>query len=339
MTKNWKTALAGLAALAGRCGLGSNRRTLAAGLVALALAVWAVRGCRAGNGSAEVEEIRPEIGDIRETVSTTGEVEPQNRLEIKPPISGRIEEILVREGDMVKVGQTLAWMSSTERAALLDAALTRGAEQVAYWKDVYKATPLIAPIDAEVIVRAFEPGQTVTASDAILVLSDRLIVSAQVDETDIGGVKVGQDAIVSLDAYPEVKVRSRVSHISYESTVQNNVTIYEVDILPDSIPAVFRSGMSAVVEIVTQSKDGVLRLPVAAVRKGRRKSTVTVLEDGRQVSRNVETGASDEKYVEIVSGLGEKDTVVVKKERKSPRKNAGTQGTNPFMPQRPGGRR
>lgn len=317
-----------------------NRKIAAiGGLAALILVVWAVRGCRSGGGVAEVEEIHPEIGDIREVVSTTGTVEPQNRLQIKPPIGGRIEEILVREGDKVKAGQTLAWMSSTERAALLDAALTRGPEQVDYWKDAYKATPLIAPIDAEVIVRAFEPGQTVTASDAVLVLSDRLIVSAQVDETDIGGVKDGQDAVVSLDAYPEVKVKSKVSHISYESTVVNNVTIYQVDILPDSIPAVFRSGMSAIVEIVTQQKNNVLRLPVTAVTRGRRKSTVTILERGRQASRKVETGASDEKYIEIVSGLGENDTVVVKKEKKVLRKGAGAQGTNPFMPQRPGGRR
>ncbi|MBU0693324.1 MAG: hypothetical protein KKC11_01440 [Candidatus Omnitrophica bacterium] len=42
------------------------------------------------------QEINPEIGDIRLTISTTGVVEPQNRLEIKPSISGRIEEILVR---------------------------------------------------------------------------------------------------------------------------------------------------------------------------------------------------------------------------------------------------
>jgi macrolide-specific efflux system membrane fusion protein len=312
----------------------NSRKIAIGGFAALVLVAAAVRGCRSGGGAPAFEEIRPEVGDIRETVSTTGTVEPQNRLQIKPPIGGRIEEILVREGDMVKTGQTLAWMSSTERAALLDAALTRGPEQVAYWKDAYKATPLIAPIDAEVIVRAFEPGQTVTAADAVLVLSDRLIVSAQVDETDIGSVKVGQDAVVSLDAYPEVKVASKVSHISYESTVVNNVTIYKVDILPETIPSVFRSGMSAVVEIVTRHRDNVLRLPVAAVTRGRRRATVTVLEGGRQVVRRIETGASDERHVEIVSGLGKDETVVVKKETTAAPRNAASQGTNPFMPQR-----
>ena len=311
--------------------MSKKRIAIGAGiLAALLLVVWTVKGCRSNGDEAVVEEIHPEIGDIRETISTTGTVEPQNRLQIKPPIGGRIEEILVREGDTVKAGQTLAWMSSIERAALLDAARSRGPEQVAYWKDVYKATPLVSPIDADVIVRAFEPGQTVTATDAVLVLSDRLIVNAQVDETDIGSVKVGQNAVVSLDAYPDVKVTSKVAHISYESKVVNNVTIYEVDILPDRVPDVFRSGMSAVVEIVKQQKDSVLRVPVAAVTKKKWKVTVTVLEGGRQVTRKVELGASDEKYSEIISGLTTNDTVVMKKEKKTARKS--TQGTNPFMP-------
>jgi macrolide-specific efflux system membrane fusion protein len=51
---------------------------------------------------------------------------PQNRLEIKPPIAGRAEEVLVNEGELVKAGQIIAWMSSTDRAALLDAARAQG---------------------------------------------------------------------------------------------------------------------------------------------------------------------------------------------------------------------
>ena len=105
---------------------------------------------------------------------------------------------------MVKTGQTLALMSSTERAALLDAAQTQGPEAIKYWEDVYKPTPLLSPIDGEVIVSKDYPGQTITASDVIVVLSDHLIVQAQVDETDIGKIKLGQEVTLSLDAYPQI---------------------------------------------------------------------------------------------------------------------------------------
>ena len=163
--------------------------------------VGAVFVFRHGESSEDsITEVHPDYCNIRAVISTTGDVEPQNRLELKPPIGGRVEEILVHEGDRVKVGQILAWMSSTDRAALLDAARSQGPEALKYWSEVYKPTPLISPIDGDVIVRAVEPGQTVTATTAVLVLSDRLIVNAQVDETDVGKVKVGQKAIVSLDA-------------------------------------------------------------------------------------------------------------------------------------------
>ena len=183
--------------------------------VALIIVVFLLKLRKNESGVITYSEIHPFYGDICVLVSTTGVVEPQNRVEIKSPIAGRIEEILVEEGDKVKKGDVLCLMSSTERAALLDAAHLKGEEELKYWKEVYKPTPLIAPVDGEVIVRAVEPGQTVTVNDAILVLSDRLIVKAQVDETDIGKVKLGQKAVIALDAYPDIKVEGKVDHISY----------------------------------------------------------------------------------------------------------------------------
>src|SRR3990167_10901892 len=82
-----------------------------------------------GNAPKEtIREISPAYGNIQSVISTTGAVQPQNRLEIKPPISGRVDEILVKEGEKVKVGQILAWISSTERAAIMDVARAQGEE-------------------------------------------------------------------------------------------------------------------------------------------------------------------------------------------------------------------
>ena len=100
-------------------------------LVFLAAAVLLIGRMKTGRQksiSARETVIQPSLGSVLLTVTTTGIVEPQNRLEIKPSISGRVEEILVAEGDQVKTGQVLAWMSSTERAALVDAARSQGEE-------------------------------------------------------------------------------------------------------------------------------------------------------------------------------------------------------------------
>ncbi len=283
-----------------------------------------------------IEEIYPERGDIESTISTTGTVQPQNRLEVKPPINGRVEEILVSEGNKVKKGELLARLSSTDRAALLDAARSKAEESMAYWEDVYKPTSLIAPIDGEVIVRSVEPGQTVNASDAIVVLSDRLIVQAQVDETDIGGVQLGQLATVSLDAYPAQQVKGTVNHIAYESKVVSNVTIYEVDILLNEIPAIFKSGMSANIEIVKDRREGVLRLPLKAVKRSDQGDMVLIKNKDNQkpILRQVEVGLENDKFIEIKNGISESDVVVMEPE-KSLLPKKGKQGNNPFMPTRP----
>ena len=286
-----------------------------------------------GTSLKDVREIHPTFGTIQTFISTTGTVQPQNRLEIKPPINGRIERVFVREGDIVRVGQTLALMSSTERAALLDAARAQDEETLAYWQDVYKPTPLIAPINGEVIVRAVEPGQTVTSNDAVIVLSDRLIVQAQVDETDIGKVKLGQAAIISLDAYPQTKVTATVDHIAYESKIVSNVTIYEVDLLPQQVPPIFRSGMSATIDIIEESKENILLIPLEAVKRDAEGSFVLVSRGSRTkpVHQRVELGIADEKNIEVLAGLTKDDTIISETQTYQPTTDKGS-GSNPFMP-------
>ena len=277
--------------------------------------------------------VNPVIEDVTLTVVTTGVVEPQNRLEIKPSISGRIDNILVKEGDKVKIGEILAWMSSTERAALVDAARSQGDEVLKYWEDVYKRTPIISPIDGEVIVRSVEPGQTVAISDPILVVSDRLIVNAQFDETDIARVKNGQEAIITLDAYPDTKLKGIVVHIAYESEIVNNVTIYDVDILPNDIPEILRSGMSVTIEVIEDIRQAAVTIPSSAIHYDEKRQFVLVQErPGKIVERDVKIGLSNDKTAEVISGLSPKDSIVLEDTSYLPaRKSAGS---NPFMPTR-----
>jgi macrolide-specific efflux system membrane fusion protein len=285
--------------------------------------------------TAGIKLISPAYGTIQTSIATTATVTPENRLAIKPPVNGRVDKILVKEGDYVKVGQTLALMSSTERATVLDAARAQNKEQLAYWEEVYKPTPLIAPINGQVIVQTVQPGQTVTTSDAVTVLSDRLIVQAQVDETDIGKILVGQKAVISLDAYPDTKVQGTVDHIYYESTIINNVTIYEVNILPKKVPVIFRSGMSANVDIIEQSKENILMIPLEAVKQDAEGSFVLISQGNgeKPVKRGVQLGISDDKNVEVVSGLETQDKVVITTQTYQPSKDQGS-GSNPFMPSR-----
>ena len=319
-----------------------NKRNIILGIVAAGLLAggWLL-WTKAHAPRAEVKIVSPFYGSIEKSISATGIVQPQNRLEIKSPIPGRIEKILVKEGQMVKTGDVLALMSSTERAALLDAARLQGEDKLKEWEEIYKTAPLIAPIDGEVIVKGVNPGQTVTSGDAVIVLSDRLIVQAQVDETDIGKVKVGQDAVIGLDAYPKMQVPAKVDHIYYESKTVNNVTIYEVDIVPGEIPSEFRSGMSANVDIVQEKKDNILLLPLNVVKQVDGKSFV-LISQGRgekPLRAEIRTGLSDENNVEVVSGVQPDDKIVLKTAAGNSAKGAKSKAaSSPFMPSGPRGR-
>ncbi len=266
--------------------------------------------------------------DLILKVTSTGTVSPQNRLEIKPPVAGRIEEVLVNEGDVVNKGKILAWISSTERAALLDAVRAQGASELKKWESLYRPTPVMSPIRGTVILRNVEEGQTFMNTDSIFTMADRLTVKAQVDETDIAQIKIGQSALIKLDAYPENPVEGKVVHLAYDATITNNVTNYVVDVLPKKVPDFMRSGMTSSVEIEVSKKENVLVLPMTSIVTDKQGTSVKV-KQGKEIKQiPVVTGSDDGKFIEIVSGPMENEIVLTE----DTAKNFGKKSSSPFMP-------
>lgn len=276
--------------------------------------------------STSMTEVPVIKGSISVQILSTGIIQPENKVEIKPPIAGRVEKVLVTEGIKVKKGQILAWMSSTERAALLDAATARGEKELKEWEAMYRATPILAPINGTIIQRNVESGQTFTTQDAILVMSDRLTVKAQVDETDIAQIKLKQKATISLDAYPNQKIEAIVDQIAFDSKTVNNVTTYIVDVLPNSTPDYMRSGMTANVVFDITRKDDILIVPAEAIKADEGKNYVLIVghqEKKSQILTEVVVGISDGKKTEIVSGINETDKVLIKEFKLTEGKTGG----------------
>lgn len=283
---------------------------------------------KSSNPQVSFKEYKVERGSLLVSILSTGTVQPENRLEIKAPVPGRMNQILVNEGAKVKKGQILAWMSSTERAALLDAARARGQEEVDRWEEMYRPAPIIAPISGTIILKNIESGQTITSAEAIFAMSDRLTVKAQVDETDIAKIKLHQKAEIVLDAYPEQKIEAQVDQIAYEARTVNNVTTYIVDVLPVQTPDYFRSGMTANVHFYQDRRDDVLLLPSEALTMMNEKYSVQVKKEDGVEDRLIEVGVSSGKKTEIISGLAENEIVVKPDLAKSDKQKS----SNPFSP-------
>jgi macrolide-specific efflux system membrane fusion protein len=281
-------------------------------------------------------------GDIQISILSTGAVAPENKVEIKSPVAGRAEKVLVKEGEKVKKGQVLVWMSSADRAALIDAATSKGPEELKRWEAMYLETPVLAPINGTIIARNVESGQSFSTTDSILTMSDRLTVKAQVDETDIAQIKVRQEAVITLDAYPGETIEASVDKIAYDATTTNNVTTYFVDVLPKQTPEFMRSGMTANVTFFIQDKKDVLTIPTEAIQNETNVSPEPSPDDqsahvlvknqkGLPEERLIKLGITDGKKAEVLSGLAQTDVVMIKQVAAVEKNKMA----NPFMPTRP----
>jgi macrolide-specific efflux system membrane fusion protein len=235
-------------------------------------------------------------------------------------------------------------MSSSDRAALIDMARAKGEAEVRHWEEIYKPTPIIAPLSGIVIAKNIERGQSVATSDTAFVISDRLIVTAQVDETDLARIKMDQKVELRLDAYADKPLVGKVIRIAYEAKTVNNVTVYEIRVLPEDVPDFMRAGMTVSVKFLEDSRRDVVLIPVSYVireagasgglKSGPARVLVRRADAGKKVvpqERTIELGINDGRIAEVLSGLTEKEIVLSEEKNGAEEKT----NTNPFMPKRP----
>jgi macrolide-specific efflux system membrane fusion protein len=314
-------------------------KKLIIGIIAIAVVVVGLLFLKKSRGakshSPEHNVVTVERRDMELKVLCTGTIQPYTRVEVKSPVRGRIDRIEVEEGQRVRKGAVLAWISSDDRVALMDAARSdlkkaqarKNEEDIEESKaayriadKAYKPVSLSTSISGEIIKRSCEPGQNVSLENVLFVLSDRLVAGVEVDEADIGKIGLDQEAAIVLDAFPDEDVKAEVTKISREARVVSNVTVYDVMVNPDEVPSHWASGMTANVEFLIESRKDVLVIPRSAVKQRRGKEFVMVLS-GKPTPREIETGLSEGRMIEVVSGLEEGEEIVLmggKKEMHKP---------------------
>ncbi|MCO5142241.1 MAG: efflux RND transporter periplasmic adaptor subunit [Oligoflexia bacterium] len=281
-------------------------------VILIAIGIWFFKAPK----EAPLEQLEVKEGTFTLFVAAGGTIQPENKITITAPIAGRIDQILVEEGGAVRKGQIIAWMSSTDRAALMDSARAKGGEQIEDWQNVYKPTPIISPAKGTIISKNIVVGQTVTQQTSLFDLSDRLIVMADVDETDLGKISLGQKAEVRVDSYPNLIVETKVERIAHQSVVKNSINTYEVLLLAESLPAEFRAGLTAAIKFEYINKDKAVLLPTW-VAEGRENFTQEVSiagTDKKKEQRSVKFGLSNGEWVEVLEGLKPGENILIKKQ-------------------------
>ena len=230
---------------------------------------------------------------------------------------------------------------------------------------------IYAPIDGVVITKDVEEGQTVAAAMSTPTLFTiarditKMQVEAAVDEADIGDVKDGQRVSFTVDAYPQQEFTGKVRQVRLGATTTSNVVTYTVIIDADNPEQKLKPGLTATVTIYTkelqdipvidvqalnfkpdslllqqyyEQNDIKVKMPVIQEGKGVHKFAWVKNADGSISQKEVTTGTNDGIKVEILSGLSQNDTVVLRLEEVVASASGGggsESGSSPFMPKPP----
>ncbi len=225
-----------------------------------------------------------------------------------------------------------------------------------------------SPVNGTVISRNVDVGQTVAASlqaPTLFTIAKNLAemqVDSNVSEADVGRIAVGQDATFTVDAYPERIFRGKVSEIRNAPIIVQNVVTYDVVILVENKDLKLKPGMTANVSVMIAHREGVLKIPNAALRfrpesakkesgkggppqkaservkpaegdQGRPGRVWVLSPEGKPIPVSITLGITDGTSSEVMGGnLQEGAEVII--EGNSNKKGQSQSGSVPFMPSR-----
>ncbi len=222
----------------------------------------------------------------------------------------------------LQLKQARAAVSSAELAVTAAENALRSAEiALEEAKENAAARTVTAPIAGVVTTLSVENGDTwIGASGSAgsggtsaLVITNPDVYQATITlaESDISEVKVGQKAVLSYDALPDLTQTGQVTRVDLTGANESGVISYTVVVTPDQMDPSVRGGMTVSVSIITDSAENVLVVPTSAVKSSGRGKYVQVLQEGQPTVVSVEVGISSDSYTEIKSGLTEGQEVIV----------------------------
>lgn len=173
---------------------------------------------------------------------------------------------------------------------------------------------LRAPINGKVVAVNAKPAELSGMGQPVVVLetAGEFKVEANISETELSKVKVGQATQITFDALPNVTAEGTVAAIDPAATIVLGVVNYKATILFNQPIADLLSSLTADLEIVTDRRPDVLVVPRRALIKVDSGYHIKVLQDNKVVEKSVEVGLIGDADVEIVSGLAENEQVILK---------------------------
>jgi RND family efflux transporter MFP subunit len=291
----------------------------------------------------EVAEVT--TGAITSYISATANLVAEDQVKVLSEAEGRVERLLVEEGDLVSKGQVLAVLVQDEakialskvelKAANAKAALDRAMgthdqglisaeafdklkmeyevahQEVAEAEWVLAKTVIRAPFSACVTERFITQGQHLRPGDELFTVADYdpLVARIYLPESDVLELEVGREVRIALAANTQLSFTGRIRQIApVVDTATGTVKVTVEAVQP---PTGVRPGAFVSIGIVREQHPSALLLPRESVIRELRAAHVFVSEEGTAVKKAVELGLEEGDLVEVLSGVSEGDNVVV----------------------------
>ena len=304
-------------------------------------------GAGAGHGSAAAVpvEVTPVVRRaISSFIETNGALEAENEVDIVARTAGPIVELAVEEGDLVRVGQTLARLDDREARARLEisrvtlnetrlayeraqnlqketlisseeferakAAFESASAQVEQDRIQLDYTHITAPFGGLIIARYIKFADQIANNEQLFRISDfdPLLCPIQVPERELSRLREGQSAYLTVEPWPGERFKARVLRISPVVDSATGTIKVTLETRPQGK---LRPGMFARVFVETDTRDGALVIPKAALSLESIGDTVYVADGNVASRREVELGFAEGDFVEARSGIEEGESVVV----------------------------
>ena len=240
-------------------------------------------------------------GNLDDYLEFGGDVASVNEVMVLPDQAGKITNILVKVGDMVRLGDTIAYVNPL-RAGV-----------------VYNDSPVKAPISGRVTSLPVTVGSTVSQSSLVakVARTDELEIRINIAERFISRISNGQKATVTFDAYPSVEFGAKIFEVS--PVLDTSTRTMGVKLRLNPPDSRVKVGMYGRVKLVTESVKNAIVLPVSALvtRDGKDYVfVVTTPKSGQNAAavsiRQVTKGILVDNQVEITKGLEANEEVVIK---------------------------
>lgn len=305
-------------------------------------------GNKGGANKELIEIASVTSADIKSEVFATGQIESINDSTLNFPVSGKVVWVNVQKGDHVKEGQAIASLDkekfeiairqAQQDVVAADAVLLKtyddlpNNETETFQEKIDRTAAektknqafdalklaernikdilLVSPIEGTIVNLNIKVGEEILLTEIVARVADtdNLQFSAEVDESDIGLIKIGQSTTIYLEAFPGDEIESSVNSLGFEGVLSSTQsTVFEVifEIIPNDK---YILGMNGDVQIITQKNDNVLLIPIEALFD---EDIVWLKTNGKYMKTDVDVGIQNDVFAEILRGLDEGSEVVI----------------------------